>query len=166
MTQSALRAHPGRRKRRAFLAAEPARAPQTIVESGLGQDAARGNIDRLAGLVPDERILVLTNVDQEAAVRELLPDLPPENIRGRAGEARHGCGRGPRHGLGRGARSSRDDDGAAGGSCDQGSGGIPKDDADGDRAPRKRPARWSRSASSQPGPARDLATSNKARPRP
>ena len=37
-------------------------------------------IDRLAGLVPDERILILTNVDQEAAVRELLPDLPPENI--------------------------------------------------------------------------------------
>ena len=37
-------------------------------------------IDRLAGLVPDERILVLTNVDQEAAVRELLPDLSPENI--------------------------------------------------------------------------------------
>ena len=30
--------------------------------------------------MPDERILVLTNVDQEAAVRELLPDLPPENI--------------------------------------------------------------------------------------
>ena len=27
-----------------------------------------------------ERILVLTNVEQEAAVRELLPDLPPENI--------------------------------------------------------------------------------------
>src|SRR5213596_3803083 len=37
-------------------------------------------IDRLDGLVPGERILVLTNVDQEAAVRELLPDLPPENI--------------------------------------------------------------------------------------
>lgn len=37
-------------------------------------------IDRLEGLVPDERILVLTNVDQEKAVRELLPDLPPENI--------------------------------------------------------------------------------------
>ena len=88
-------------------------------------------IERLDGLVPDERILVLTNVDQEAAVRELLPDLPPENIRRRAGEARHGCGRGPRHSLGRCARSSRDDDGAAGGSCDQGSGGIPKDDADG-----------------------------------
>ena len=37
-------------------------------------------IDRLAGLVPEEKILVLTNVDQESAVRELLPDLPPENI--------------------------------------------------------------------------------------
>lgn len=35
---------------------------------------------RLEGLVPNERILVLTNVDQEAAVRGLLPDLPPENI--------------------------------------------------------------------------------------
>ncbi len=37
-------------------------------------------IDRLQGLVPSERILILTNVDQEDAVRELLPDLPPENI--------------------------------------------------------------------------------------
>ncbi len=37
-------------------------------------------IDRLEGLVPRERILILTNVDQENAVRELLPDLPPENI--------------------------------------------------------------------------------------
>ncbi|MGI8891705.1 MAG: mannose-1-phosphate guanylyltransferase [Chthoniobacterales bacterium] len=37
-------------------------------------------IDRLEGMVPREQILVLTNVDQEAAVRLLLPDLPPENI--------------------------------------------------------------------------------------
>lgn len=37
-------------------------------------------VARLEGLVPNERILVLTNVEQEAAVRELLPDLPPENI--------------------------------------------------------------------------------------
>lgn len=37
-------------------------------------------VDRLEGLVPNERILVLTNVDQEAAVRGLLRDLPPENI--------------------------------------------------------------------------------------
>jgi mannose-1-phosphate guanylyltransferase len=37
-------------------------------------------IDRLDGLVPREHILILTNVDQEKAVRELLPDLPAENI--------------------------------------------------------------------------------------
>src|SRR5213078_2965011 len=35
---------------------------------------------RLEGLVPWERVLVLTNVDQEKAVRELLPNLPKENI--------------------------------------------------------------------------------------
>jgi len=37
-------------------------------------------VARLDGLIPPERILVLTNADQEAAVRELLPDLPAENI--------------------------------------------------------------------------------------
>ncbi len=37
-------------------------------------------IARLDGLVPRERILVLTNVEQEGAVRELLKDFPRENI--------------------------------------------------------------------------------------
>ncbi|MBA3543473.1 MAG: mannose-1-phosphate guanylyltransferase [Chthoniobacterales bacterium] len=37
-------------------------------------------VDRLEGLVPAKQILVLTNIDQEKAVRKLLPDLPPENI--------------------------------------------------------------------------------------
>jgi mannose-1-phosphate guanylyltransferase len=37
-------------------------------------------VERLDGLVPREHILILTNVEQEAAVRELLPDLPLENI--------------------------------------------------------------------------------------
>ena len=37
-------------------------------------------IERLEGLVPKEQILVLTNSQQEAAVRKLLPDLPKENI--------------------------------------------------------------------------------------
>src|SRR5476649_2569919 len=46
-------------------------AKETLLE----QTAAR-----LDGLVPRERVLVLTNVEQEAAVRELLPDLPKENI--------------------------------------------------------------------------------------
>jgi mannose-1-phosphate guanylyltransferase len=37
-------------------------------------------ISRLEGLVPQERILILTNVEQEGCVRELLPDFPRENI--------------------------------------------------------------------------------------
>ena len=35
---------------------------------------------RLEGLVPPERILILTNVEQEAAVRALLPGFPKANI--------------------------------------------------------------------------------------
>jgi mannose-1-phosphate guanylyltransferase len=37
-------------------------------------------IERLEGLVPKENILILTNVQQEGAVRALIRDLPPENI--------------------------------------------------------------------------------------
>jgi mannose-1-phosphate guanylyltransferase len=37
-------------------------------------------IARLDGLVPVENILILTNAQQEAAVREVAPMLPPENI--------------------------------------------------------------------------------------
>ncbi len=37
-------------------------------------------VARLDGLVPCERILILTNVEQEASVRALLPDFPSENI--------------------------------------------------------------------------------------
>ena len=37
-------------------------------------------VERLDGLVPKENILVLTNQQQEATVRKLLPDLPKENI--------------------------------------------------------------------------------------
>src|ERR1700682_4856943 len=37
-------------------------------------------VARLEGLVAPERLLILTNVDQEAAVRELLPQVPKENI--------------------------------------------------------------------------------------
>lgn len=35
---------------------------------------------RLEGLVPRDHVLILTNQDQEAAVRALAPALPPENI--------------------------------------------------------------------------------------
>jgi mannose-1-phosphate guanylyltransferase len=37
-------------------------------------------VDRLDGLVPAENILILTNKQQEASVRKLLPQLPKENI--------------------------------------------------------------------------------------
>jgi len=37
-------------------------------------------VERLNGVVPKENILILTNKQQEAAVRALLPELPSENI--------------------------------------------------------------------------------------
>src|SRR4029077_7046377 len=37
-------------------------------------------VSRLSGLVSQDRIVILTNVDQEAAVRELMPKFPKENI--------------------------------------------------------------------------------------
>src|SRR3982751_4776250 len=37
-------------------------------------------VARLEGWVPRERILVLTNVEQEKAVRDLLKDFPKENV--------------------------------------------------------------------------------------
>src|SRR6266480_5672922 len=35
---------------------------------------------RLEGLIPSERILILTNIEQESAVRKLLGNFPRENI--------------------------------------------------------------------------------------
>src|ERR1700704_1519212 len=46
-------------------------AEQTLLEQAVA---------RLEGLVAPERLLILTNVDQEVAVRELLPQVPKENI--------------------------------------------------------------------------------------
>src|SRR6195256_1478497 len=46
-------------------------AEQTLLEQAVA---------RLQGLIAPERLLILTNVDQEAAVRELLPQVPKENI--------------------------------------------------------------------------------------
>ncbi len=37
-------------------------------------------VERLDGVVPRENVLILTNAQQEAAVRALLPDFPAENI--------------------------------------------------------------------------------------
>jgi len=54
--------------------------PKQLLKLVSERTLLEGTVARLEGLVPNERILVLTNVDQEAAVRELLTDLPPENI--------------------------------------------------------------------------------------
>src|SRR6202048_3871327 len=37
-------------------------------------------VTRLEGLIPRERILILANVEQEVAVRDVLKDFPKENI--------------------------------------------------------------------------------------
>lgn len=46
-------------------------SPETLLEATLR---------RLAGLVPAEQILILTNAEQEAGVRALAKEVPPENI--------------------------------------------------------------------------------------
>ena len=46
-------------------------SPKTLLEE---------TVERLEGLVPPERILILTNVEQEASVRALLPNFPGANI--------------------------------------------------------------------------------------
>ncbi len=40
----------------------------------------RQTVDRLEGLVPAEHVIIVTNKEQEAAIREICPDLPAENI--------------------------------------------------------------------------------------
>ena len=40
----------------------------------------RQTVDRLSGLVPLSRILILTNAEQVEPVRQLLPDLPVDNV--------------------------------------------------------------------------------------
>ena len=54
--------------------------PKQLLRLISKQTLLEQTVARLDGLVPPERILVLTNVEQEAAVRELLSDFPQENI--------------------------------------------------------------------------------------
>jgi mannose-1-phosphate guanylyltransferase len=56
--------------------ARPKQFLQLVSDRTLIEDT----VARLDGLVPRERIFILTNVDQEAALRRLLPSLPKENI--------------------------------------------------------------------------------------
>ncbi|MGI8436040.1 MAG: sugar phosphate nucleotidyltransferase, partial [Chthoniobacterales bacterium] len=56
--------------------AQPKQLLKLVSEKALLENT----VERLHGMVPPERILILTNVEQEAAVRALLPDFPKENI--------------------------------------------------------------------------------------
>jgi len=54
--------------------------PKQLLRLVADQTLLEQTVARLEGLVPRERILILTNIEQEVAVRELLPKLAPENI--------------------------------------------------------------------------------------
>jgi mannose-1-phosphate guanylyltransferase len=54
--------------------------PKQLLRLVADQTLLEQTVERLEGLVGPDRILVLTNIEQEAAVRELLPKLPKENI--------------------------------------------------------------------------------------
>ena len=54
--------------------------PKQLLKLLSDQSLLEETLSRLQGFVPPERILILTNQDQEAAVRGMLPGLPEENI--------------------------------------------------------------------------------------
>lgn len=54
--------------------------PKQLLALFSGKSLLEDTLARLDGLAPLENILILTNRDQEAAVREMLPQLPRENI--------------------------------------------------------------------------------------
>src|SRR3954462_3351397 len=54
--------------------------PKQLLQLVAKETLLEQTVKRLEGLVPPERLLILTNVDQEAATRDLLPQLPKENI--------------------------------------------------------------------------------------
>lgn len=54
--------------------------PKQLLRLISEQTLLEQTVERLRGIVPPERILILTNVDQESAVRELLADFPAANI--------------------------------------------------------------------------------------
>src|SRR2546423_7264705 len=54
--------------------------PKQLLQLVAKQTLLEQAVARLEGLVAPERLLILTNVDQEAAVRDLLPQMPKEKI--------------------------------------------------------------------------------------
>ncbi len=56
--------------------------PKQFVSLFGGKPLLATAVERLRGLVPPERILVVTSADLAALSRETLPELPPENVLG------------------------------------------------------------------------------------
>ena len=54
--------------------------PKQLLKLLSDQSLLEDTVDRLKGFVPLERILILTNQDQEAAVRAMFPQMPADNI--------------------------------------------------------------------------------------
>src|SRR3982750_2740752 len=54
--------------------------PKQLLRLVSKQALLEDTVSRLEGWIPRERILILTNVEQEKCVRELLKDFPKENI--------------------------------------------------------------------------------------
>src|SRR6266536_4729223 len=54
--------------------------PQQLLRLVSNRTLLDETLARLEGFVPPERILILTNAEQESAVRKLLGDFPKENI--------------------------------------------------------------------------------------
>lgn len=56
------------------------RSPKQLLRLFGDATMLQQTVARIAPLVPPERTLIITGADQAAAVREQLPDLPPENV--------------------------------------------------------------------------------------
>lgn len=54
--------------------------PKQLLSIFSGETLLEGTLRRLQGVVPFERIFLLTNEEQEKAVRALIPSIPSENI--------------------------------------------------------------------------------------
>jgi mannose-1-phosphate guanylyltransferase len=54
--------------------------PKQLIKLLSARTLLEDTVARLAGFVPPERILILTNGEQEKAVRAVVPELPAENI--------------------------------------------------------------------------------------
>jgi mannose-1-phosphate guanylyltransferase len=56
------------------------RRPKQVLPFAGGVPLARAAFERVRGLVPPERVLVVTGADQVAALREILPEIPPDGF--------------------------------------------------------------------------------------